>query len=286
VEALRGLNLEISEGATYALVGTNGAGKTTLLRILMNILEPTSGRAEVLGVDSRRIAGREFARIGYASENQDMPEWMRVGSFLEYLRPFYPTWDRELEGRLIRQLDLPLDRKIRALSRGVRMKVALASSLAYRPKVIVLDEPFSGLDPLVRDELIESLRACAQEATILISSHDLAEVESFASHVGYLESGTLQFSEKLTTLDLRFRAVEVTLDAAAEMRAAHPASWMNVEASGSAVRFVTSDFDDERTRAEIQHALGDTTEISFGHMSLRTIFTAMAKEGRRTRGGS
>jgi ABC-2 type transport system ATP-binding protein len=200
LEALKTLNLSVPQGAVYALVGPNGAGKTTVIKILMNIVRATSGRAEVLGLESSRIKGRQFESIGYVSENQKQPEWMSVGALLGYLRPFYPTWDRSLEDELMKQFDLPLDRKLRHLSRGMRMKAALASSLAYRPKLIVLDEPFTGLDPLVRDDLIQGLLDRAEESTILVSSHDLGEIESFASHVGYLDEGQLRFSEELTTL--------------------------------------------------------------------------------------
>ena len=154
VEALNGLNLAVPSGAIYALVGPNGAGKTTAIKILMNIFGATSGRAEVLGMDTKHMAGKALTTIGYVSENQRLPDWMRVGAFFAYLRPFYPSWDRDLENQLVQQLALPLDRKLSELSRGMRMKAALASSLAYRPRLIVLDEPFSGLDPLVRDELI------------------------------------------------------------------------------------------------------------------------------------
>jgi ABC-2 type transport system ATP-binding protein len=159
----------------------------------------TRGRAEVLGLESTRLRGRYFSSIGYVSENQELPEWMRLDSFLAYLRPFYSSWDRKLENELVSQFDLPLDRRLRNLSRGMRMKAALTSALAYHPKLIVLDEPFTGLDPLVRDELIQGLLERAEESTILISSHDLAEIESFASHIGYLEQGQLRFSEEWTT---------------------------------------------------------------------------------------
>ena len=96
VTALDGLNLDVPEGAIYALVGPNGAGKTTAVKILMNVFPPTRGCAEVFGKDSRQIAGAAFASIGYVSENQELPDWMRVEQFLAYLRPFYPTWDRAL----------------------------------------------------------------------------------------------------------------------------------------------------------------------------------------------
>src|ERR1700730_8682417 len=127
--AVDALNLTVKEGSLYALVGANGAGKTTTIKILMNILVPTSGRAEVFGQESRKVRGRTFTQIGYVSENQEMPEWMTVNRLMDYLRPFYPGWDRELENTLVRQFDLPVGRKIGELSRGMKMKVALASSL-------------------------------------------------------------------------------------------------------------------------------------------------------------
>ena len=280
VHALAGLNLNVAEGAVYALVGPNGAGKTTAIKILMNIFGPTHGRAQVLGMESTQIAGRAFTSIGYVSENQQLPEWMRVGGLLAYLRPFYPSWDRDLEKELVKQFDLPLDRKLRHLSRGMRMKAALASALAYHPKLIVLDEPFTGLDPLVRDELIEGLLDRAEESTIFISSHDLAEIESFASHVGYLEDGRLRLSEELAVLVERFREVEVTLNAPPTAPSKAPDSWLHVSASAAVVRFVESRFDRERTSGEVRNLFGEVRDITYSPMSLRSIFLAMAKAGR------
>ncbi len=279
--ALNGLSLDVPEGSVFALIGANGAGKTTAIKVLMNIHQPTSGRAEALGVDSRKLSPREFQQIGYVSENQEMPEWMTVGYFMAYLKPFYPTWDDARAAELLRQFDLPLNRKLKHLSRGMKMKAALASSLAYRPKLIVLDEPFSGLDPLVRDEFIEGLIESANESTILISSHDLAEIESFASHVGYLDRGKLQFSEEMTALSARFREVEVTLDAAATLPANWPPSWLRVETSPSVVRFVESQFDDARTMAEVRKIFGEPHGIAITPMPLRSIFVTLAKAERR-----
>jgi ABC-2 type transport system ATP-binding protein len=279
--ALDGLNLEVPEGSVYALIGANGVGKTTAIKILMNILRPTSGCAGALGVDSRDLSPREFQQIGYVSENQEMPEWMTVGYFMAYLKPFYPTWDDARADELLRQFELPRDRKLKHLSRGMKMKAALASSLAYRPKLIVLDEPFSGLDPLVRDELIEGLLDSASEATIFISSHDLSEIESFASHVGYLERGRLQFSEETPALSARFREVEVTLDEARELPANWPASWLRPETSASVVRFVESQFDEARTMAEVRKMFGEPRAVSIHPMPLRSIFVALAKAERK-----
>lgn len=280
VHALNGLNLRVPEGSIYALVGPNGAGKTTALKILMNILEPTSGRARIFGTDSTLLEGKLFTTIGYVSENQELPSWMSVGSFLEYLRLFYPRWDQDLEKELVKKLDLPLERKLRHLSRGMRMKAALASVLAYHPKLVVLDEPFSGLDPLVRDELIESMLERAEEATVLISSHDLGEIESFASHIGYLDEGTLVFSDEMSELANRYREIELTLESPSGLPGELPESWMEISCSSTGIRFIESNFDEERTRAEIEKIFGKHRNLTFTPMSLRSIFLATAKAGR------
>ena len=288
VEALKGLHLQVPQGAIYAIVGPNGAGKTTAIKILMNILEPTSGRAQILDVDSTQLEGKAFATIGYVSESQEMPLWMRVSSFLAYLRPFLSTSGTELENELVKKFELPLYRRLRHLSRGMRMKAALASVLAYHPRLIVLDEPFSGLDPLVRDELIESMLERAEEATVLISSHDLGEIESFASHVGYLEEGTLLFSDEMWVLANRFREVELTLDATANVPPNCRKAGMQASSVASVVQFIDSNFNEERTTAEIGRIFGEYRNLTFSPMSLRSIFlaTAKARRGSKERQGA
>jgi ABC-2 type transport system ATP-binding protein len=279
--ALDGLNLEVAEGAVYALVGPNGAGKTTAIQILMNIQRPSGGRAEVLGIDSRRLAGRNFERIGYVSENQQMPWWMTPAYLFRYLKPFYPAWDDALAAELLRQLDLPPDRPLRTFSRGMRIKAALASSLAYRPSLIVLDEPFGGLDALVRDELAQTLLERADAATVLISSHDLSDIESFASHVGYLDHGRLTLSGEMNSINARFRQVEVTLDSAPERTDGWPGTWISGETSPSLVRFVETEYDREKTEAEIRRMFSGVRSVAMEPMPLRAIFIALAKTGRR-----
>jgi ABC-2 type transport system ATP-binding protein len=278
--ALDDINLAVHEGAIYALVGANGAGKTTLIKLLMNIFRPTSGRAHVMGIECLRLSGKDFCRIGYVSENQEMPEWMTVETLLDYLRPFYPQWDRALEQELVRQFDLPLKRKLKHLSRGMRMKAAFASSLAYRPKLIVLDEPFSGLDPLVRDEIIEGLLDRAPETTIFLSSHDLAEIESFASHIGYLEQGRMLFSEEMASLSDRFREITITLRTPSPVPQDIPPTWLQVEAGDSVIRFVDSNFHGEATAQELATIFPAVGDISMEPMPLRSIFLAVAKTRR------
>jgi ABC-2 type transport system ATP-binding protein len=280
-EAVNALDLSVPAGSIFALIGPNGAGKTTTIKTLMNILRPSGGSAEVLGVDSRRLSPREFRRIGYVSENQEMPGEMTVDYFLRYLKPFYPAWNDGLCEEMVRQFELPRDRKLSHLSRGMRIKAALASSLAYGPELVVLDEPFSGLDPLVRQEFIQTLLDRAEGTTIFISSHDVAEIETFASHIGYLEEGRLRFAEEMSTLAARFRQVELLFDAPPTLPDSLPPSWMQPQSASAMVRFIESRFDRERTPAEIGRIFPQARQVSVMPMPLKDIFVALALAGRR-----
>jgi ABC-2 type transport system ATP-binding protein len=198
--ALHELNVSVPNGSVFALLGANGAGKTTLIKILLDIIAPTRGKATLLGVESCAIGPAILAKIGYVSENQALPLRLRVNDFFEYLRPCYADWDRNLEEEIRAQFALPHNRKIGELSHGMRMKMALACALPFRPTLLVLDEPLSGLDPLARDELIGEFMHRAGETTILISSHELDEVERFATHVGFLHEGRLLFQGSIGAL--------------------------------------------------------------------------------------
>jgi ABC-2 type transport system ATP-binding protein len=282
-EALVGLTLEVPEGSVFALAGPNGAGKTTAIKTLMNIIRPTSGRAEVLGVDSRKLGPDQLAQIGYVSENQHLPEWMRVSYFLSYCKGFYPAWRDDDLAALVRLYELPLDRPLKALSRGMRIKAALAASLAYRPRLIVLDEPFSGLDVLVREQLIESILDRTPESTVFLASHDLAEIESFATHIAYLNEGRLQFVEEMGALSDRFREIEITLENLAELPREWPAAWLNPEQSTVVVRFTDSRYEPERSESEILRRFPGVREITVRNMPLRSIFVALAKAAKRNK---
>lgn len=280
VRAVDSLDLEVPEGAVYGLVGPNGAGKSTAIKTMMNILGPSGGTAEILGQDSRQLRGDSFRQIGYVSENQAMPGWMTVDYLMRYLKPFYPTWDDARAAALLRIFELPGQRSLRHLSRGMWMKAALASSLAYRPKLLVLDEPFSGLDALVREELIQGVIESAEDSTILVSSHDLADIETFSSHIGYMDRGRLLFSEDMESLARRFREIEVTVGQVPGHQS-WPPHWLSAEVSPSLVRFVDTQFDPERSIAEIRHRFAGVRDICARPMPLRTIFLTMARASRR-----
>ena len=287
-QVLSPLDLVVPAGSIFALVGHNGAGKTTLIKLLMNILRPSAGAATVLGQSTTSLSSSAFTRIGYVSENQELPEWMTVQGFLDYLRPFYPTWD---ESGLLADLDLPPDQKLQHLSRGMRMKALFASVLAFHPSLILMDEPFSGLDPVTRDELIQTLlgrmspeddRLNHRGTTILISSHDLAEIESFATHVAFLHRGALLFAEPMDTLIARFREVTVTLSTGETVgaNADLPADWLSPESCGAVLRFVHSRADREDPEMEVRKLLPGIRHVESEPMTLRTIFLALAKANR------
>ncbi len=277
-EAVCELNLVVPTGSVFALLGSNGAGKTTTIKMLVNLLRPTSGEARVLGVDSRQLGERELAQLGYVSENQQLPLWMTVRQFLDYCRPFYPTWDRDLEKTLLTRFALPESRKLTHLSRGMLMKAALLSSLAYRPKLLVLDEPFSGLDPLVRDEFIKGVLEVSAlgEWTVLVSSHDIDEVERLADYVAVLENGRLQLSEPTETLQGRFRRVEVT---GAPEGAEPGRGWLEWERAGALTRFIETNYAGDATEDGWRLRFGDAA-ISAQPMTLREIFLTLTRSSR------
>jgi len=278
--ALTGLDLAVPEGSAYALIGANGAGKTTTIKLAMNILTPTSGAAEILGVDTRRLSPAVLTQIGYVSENQAFPKRMRVGEYLTYLRAFYPTWDGDLEASMARRLQLPLERRIGALSHGMRIKVALACALAFRPKLLILDEPFSGLDALVRDEFMEDLLMQAGEMTILISSHELAEMEHVATHVGFLDAGKMLIEDSMSDLNARMREVRVTLEGAATLPERLPREWLRARAFGNVVSFVDTRYAEAELPGRIRAVFGSVRQVDAQALPLRTVFTTLAGAAR------
>lgn len=284
-EAVRELTFQVPEGAIYAFLGPNGAGKTTTIQILLNILRPTSGTARVLGVDTKDFGPAQFAQIGYVSENQKLPEAMTVAAFLAWCKPMYPTWDDAFCKELLARFELPLNRKLKHLSRGMKMKAALLASIAYRPRLLVLDEPFSGLDPLMRDEFIRGVLELSEQEkwTVFISSHDIDEVERLADWVGILNMGKLYLSEASESLQRRFRRIEFTVsEENRKLPATLPSPWMVAESAGYGVRFVTGEYRTGETEAQIAKFFPDAVHITVTPMPLREIFLALARTFRIT----
>jgi ABC-2 type transport system ATP-binding protein len=209
-----------------------------------------------------------------------MPEKLTVSEYLAYLRPFYPDWDKNLEAAIQSQLRLPPDRRIGHLSHGMRMKMALACALPFRPKLLILDEPFSGLDPLVRDEFMEQLLLQAGDMTVLISSHELGEIDGVATHVGFLDEGTLLFQESMADLSGRFREVQVATEREAHYPDDLPTEWLDIKVSGNVLTFVDTQFSDDALRSRVELLVRDVKYIDAQPMPLRSIFVALARAAR------
>lgn len=278
--AVQDLNLTVPTGSIFAFLGPNGAGKTTTIKTFMNIMEPTQGSSTVLGVDSKKLGPEEFAHIGYVSENQEMPEWMTVNQFLNYCKKMYSTWDDKFCNHLTEQFGLDMKQKLRSLSRGMKMKVALVSSLAYRPELLIFDEPFSGLDPLVRDEFISGVLDITENEnwTIFISSHDIDEVERLADWVGIIDMGLLKIVEQTEVLQNRFRRVELTIDEATDIKSGFPKEWFLPKQQDRAVHFVDSQYVKGKSEDKIREIFPSCSDIEASGMSLREIFIVFAKK--------
>jgi ABC-2 type transport system ATP-binding protein len=198
-DALSAVTLAFPRGGVYGLVGANGAGKTTLIRHVMGLLKAQRGFVRVFGLDPVADPVGVLSRIGYLSEENDLPGWMTVDELMRYSRAFYPKWDDQYAEELRATFSLEPGAKIKTLSKGQKARAGLLVALAYRPELLVLDEPSSGLDPIVRRDILGAvIRTIADEGrTVLFSSHLLNEVEEVADHVTMIQHGRILMSAPL-----------------------------------------------------------------------------------------
>ncbi len=192
--ALRGAMLSVPKGTTTVLLGPNGAGKTTLLRACAGLLKPRAGSIRVLGLDPTRQRDRVCERLGFVPDQPDAWGWMKIGDLLAWLAPHHPRWNAAKAAEWVRTLGVPTDRPFRAMSRGEGTKAMLAATLAHEPEVLLLDEPFGGLDPLVHDEVLSGVVASLAESatTVLISTHDLDVAARIGERVAVLVDGRIR----------------------------------------------------------------------------------------------
>jgi ABC-2 type transport system ATP-binding protein len=216
VEALRGLSLAVPAGSIFGFLGRNGAGKTTTIKVLLGMARATGGSALVFG----RSAGADDAvdlrrRIGFVSDEKDLFDYMTVDEMIRSTVSFFPRWRADLEQRYRRAFELPGDRKVKALSRGTRTKLALLLALCRGAELLILDEPTSGLDPAMTEEVLQALvgHVASEEMTVFFSSHQITEVDQIADHVAIVDRGRAVVAGALDDLREQYRRIQFVFDA-------------------------------------------------------------------------
>ncbi len=230
---LKGIDLDVPAGTIFALLGTNGAGKTTLIRTLLGLIPKTGGDIRVLGEEPYRFGPRLRQRIGYVSEEQGLYPWMTVQGLIGFCKALYAAWDDAFVQRYLERFRLERRTRIKALSHGQAVKLALILALAPRPDLLVLDEPMSGLDPLAQHEFLQVVvRDLNLEGrTIFFSTHILADVESVAERVAIVHGGRIQACGTLQ--EIRAGIGKVVVRGAPETTTTLPAHVLRHEAAGS-----------------------------------------------------
>jgi ABC-2 type transport system ATP-binding protein len=216
VEALRGLTLQVPAGSIFGFLGRNGAGKTTTIKVLLGMTHPTRGQARVFGLPASdpdaSVSIRR--RTAFVSEDKDLYDSMTVEEIIRFTAGFYPKWRSDLETRYLRAFDLPMERKVKKLSHGTRTKLALLLALCRGVDLLVLDEPMSGLDPAVNEEVLQALvRHVADEGgTVFFSSHQLADIDQIADHVAVIDRGRSVVSGPLDDIRAGYRRIQIVFD--------------------------------------------------------------------------
>ncbi len=278
VEAVRGINLSIKPHQITAFLGLNGAGKSTTIKMLLGMTQPKSGVGKVLGRSISDTADSVSLRqkVAYVSENKELYDYMTVEQMIRFTKSFYPDWRPQIERRLLKNYELPLERKIKSLSKGMRTKLALLLAFARRPELLILDEPSEGLDPIGIEQMLENLVAlCGEGTTVFFSSHQIPEVERIADHVCILHRGCLVLDAPLDEMRHSYRQIDLVfpiLPDESDIRMPHVES---VRTAGRQMRVVVSgDSDLVVERANELHA----SSIEVVPIGLRDIFLETVKE--------
>ena len=277
VEAVRGLTLNVPRGSIYGFLGRNGAGKTTTMKILLGMVRATAGEARVFGlpagVPDTSVEIRR--RTGFVSEDKDLCDYMTVDEMVRFTAAFFPRWRRDLAERYLRSFGLPPNRKVRALSRGMRTKLALLLALCRGAELLVLDEPTSGLDPAMTEEVLQALVAHAadENMTVFFSSHQIAEIDQIADRVAIIERGRMVVAGALDDLRERYRRIQFVFDGDAPSPAFRSAGVERVRRKGRVLTVMSSGGSDAivaEARA-LSPVSVDVTPVTLKEIFLETV---------------
>jgi ABC-2 type transport system ATP-binding protein len=276
-EALCGLDLAVPAGSICGFLGRNGAGKTTTIKILLGMVRPSSGTARVLDLDAASpessVAIR--SRIGFVSEEKDLYTYMTVADTIRFTASFFPRWRRDLEQHYLRKFELPPHRNVKALSRGMRTKLALLLALCRGAELLILDEPTSGLDPVIAEEVLQALigHVAGEELTVFFSSHQIPEVEQIADRIVIIDRGRAVVAGELDDLRERFRRIQLVFDGDAPAAAFRTPGVVRVERKGRVLSVLAdAGADDIVSEARAWNPLSvDVAPVSLKELFLDTV---------------
>jgi ABC-2 type transport system ATP-binding protein len=273
VEAVRGLDLQVPAGSIYGFLGRNGAGKTSTIKMLLGMALPTSGQARVFGLaaDARDASVDIRRRTGFVSEEKDLYDFMTVEEIVRFTAAFYPRWRRDLEARYLRAFELPVTRKVKALSRGMRTKLAMLLALCRGAELLVLDEPTSGLDPAMVEEVLQALvsHVAREEMTVFFSSHQIAEVDQVADRIAIIDRGRAVVTGALDDLREHYRRIQLVFDGDAPTPAFRAPGIVSVRPDGRVLTVLVRGGSDQVV--DEARALNPVSVNTFP-LSLREIF--------------
>jgi ABC-2 type transport system ATP-binding protein len=273
-DAVRGLTFGVPQHSICAFLGQNGAGKSTTLRMLLGMVRPTSGTGRIFGlpIDRERESVRIRERTGFVAEDKRLYDYMTVAQILRFTRSFFPTWRHDLERTLVQRFELPVDRRIRKLSKGMRTKLALLLTFARGSELLVLDEPTEALDPVAIEEVLALIVSLASEGTtVLFSSHQIAEVEQIADHVLMIDRGELLLDSSMDHVRENYRHVQLVFAEHVNEPAFALPNVVWVQSEGRTISLIAScDVESIAERARQMNALSVEVEP----VSLKEIFLA------------
>lgn len=272
--AIDGLTMQVPMGSVFAFLGRNGSGKTTTIRILLDLLDRTSGDARMLGLDCAKRAPDLRKRIGYVAEGQKMYDWMKVDEIIWFCKGFYANWDDAFAEELKEKLELPGAKKVGELSRGTQAKLALLLAMAYRPELLILDEPTAGLDVVVRRDFLEGVIELIQQQgrTVFFSSHIVHEVERVADWVGIIDAGKLVWCSTMDELKAKVKRLVLSFEVQPPSFFAISRAILSVERGGRQSAVVVRDYS-EATLAAARAM--KPLDVRVDDLSLEDIFVAM-----------
>ncbi len=278
--AVDSLNLSVPKNRITAFLGPNGAGKSTTIKMLLGMICPTNGDATVLGhaISNPNESRRLRERVAYVAEDKPLYGYMTVEQLIRFTSHFYPDWRADEAQRLLAEYRLPLQKKVRSLSKGMRTKLALLLAFARRPELLILDEPSEGLDPLgIEELLLQLVSQAAAGVTVFFSSHQLAEVERVADHVCILNHGRLQLSAPIDDLRQSYRRIDFVFEAAPSTRELVVPGIERIRSEGRQVTVLTSRNADEVIR-RARSLSAVSVEVS--PVPLREIFLETVRESQ------